>query len=333
MTGSGTLLDPYVIWDVNDLQDMDLDLTAYYELGQDIDALATVGWNLGAGFIPIGVGGVGFTGQLDGKGFTISDLFINRNATYQALFGAIEGGAVLQNILMIGVDITSNDDYVAALVGYMEDGTVTDCSSTGTIDGDDYVGGLIGQMVAGTVSGCYSTCDVTALDDYAGGLIGYITAGAISECYATGDVVGDDFIGGFTGYTQAGATTIDDCYARGDATGDFGVGGFIGQNAGAVIDDCYSTGIPTGNFSVGGFCGDNGDTITNCFWDTETSGTAISDGGTGQTTAQMKTQSTFTDAGWDFTIPIWYITGSNDGYPSFTSTTPVVQTLPATEVT
>jgi len=60
MTGSGTLLDPYVIWDVNDVQDMALDLTAYYELGQDIDAAATTGWNWDAGlgifkgFDPIG---------------------------------------------------------------------------------------------------------------------------------------------------------------------------------------------------------------------------------------------------------------------------------------
>ncbi|GAJ17451.1 unnamed protein product, partial [marine sediment metagenome] len=54
MTGSGTIGDPYVIWDVNDLQDMNLDLAAYYELGQDIDASATVGWNAGQGFIPVG---------------------------------------------------------------------------------------------------------------------------------------------------------------------------------------------------------------------------------------------------------------------------------------
>ena len=54
MTGSGTLLDPYVIYDVNDLQAMENDLAAYYELGQDIDASATVGWNGGLGFKPIG---------------------------------------------------------------------------------------------------------------------------------------------------------------------------------------------------------------------------------------------------------------------------------------
>ena len=53
MTGSGTLLDPFVIWDDNDLQDIELDPTAYYELGQNINAVATAGWNGGLGFNPI----------------------------------------------------------------------------------------------------------------------------------------------------------------------------------------------------------------------------------------------------------------------------------------
>jgi hypothetical protein len=37
-------------------------------------------------------------------------------------------------------------------------------------------------------------------------------------------------------------------------------------------------------------------------------------GGTGKTTAEMQTQSTFTDAGWDFTTPVWKICETAD-YP------------------
>lgn len=60
MTGSGTAGDPYIIYDVNDLQAMKDDLTAYYELANNIDASATSGWNGGKGFEPIGCGaGVG----------------------------------------------------------------------------------------------------------------------------------------------------------------------------------------------------------------------------------------------------------------------------------
>jgi hypothetical protein len=56
MTGSGTEGDPYVIYNVTDLQNMQNDLDAYYELANDIDASATSGWNGGSGFVPLGRG-------------------------------------------------------------------------------------------------------------------------------------------------------------------------------------------------------------------------------------------------------------------------------------
>ncbi|GAJ08009.1 unnamed protein product, partial [marine sediment metagenome] len=61
-------------------------------------------------------------------------------------------------------------------------------------------------------------------------------------------------------------------------------------------------------------------TITNCFWDTQTSGQATSDGGTGRTTIQMQTQATFTGAGWDFDT-IWNICGS----PTYVASYPWLQ--------
>lgn len=53
MTGTGTALDPYVIWDVNDLQDVRLHDAAYFELGSDIDASGTAVWYGGLGFEPL----------------------------------------------------------------------------------------------------------------------------------------------------------------------------------------------------------------------------------------------------------------------------------------
>jgi hypothetical protein len=50
----------------------------------------------------------------------------------------------------------------------------------------------------------------------------------------------------------------------------------------------------------------------NCFWDTTSSGQTSSAGGTGKSTAEMKTASTFTGAGWDFTT-VWEMIGTN--YP------------------
>ncbi len=78
------------------------------------------------------------------------------------------------------------------------------------------------------------------------------------------------------------------------------VGGLVGYQDYGTVNSSYSTGAVSGNSSVGGLVGyQGGGTVNNCFWDTQTSGQNTSDGGTGKTTAQMKTQSTFTS--WDFT--------------------------------
>ncbi len=324
----------YIIYNVDDLQAMENDLVGHYELANDIDASATIGWNAGAGFLPIGQA-ANFIGQLDGKGYTISGLFINGTSNNQALFAAIDGSAVLQNIKMTGVDITITNSYpyyAAALVAKMLGScTVENCSSAGSVTATgtaSYVAGLIAIIYSGTVSRCYSTCTVTISGsrDYAGGLIGYMSDGDIDQCYATGAVTaGDDYAGGFVARVNGG--TIKDCYARGAVTvGDDYGGGFVGYNGGATIENCYSTGLlAVVDRYEGGFCGYNsGGTHTNCFWDTETSGTSTDPGGgsggaTGKTTAEMEDEATFTDAGWDFTTPIWYINRTiNDGYPAFT---------------
>jgi len=355
MTGSGTAADPYIIYDVDDLQAIENDLSAYYELGGNIDASATSGWNAGAGFDPINL----FTGQLDGKGYTISDLFINRPTEYYCgLIGYANGSIVLKNILLTGVDITCKGTS-GTLLGYDAGGNVVDidnCSATGAISGlNGQVGGLIGLLRDGTVDNCWSSCIVTngSGGNQAGGLIGYNLYGVITDCYATGavtnesgesgglmgrlhsgnttrcyatgDVSGEDWAGGLIGRI-ASNPTITDCYARGDAAVDAGsgyyAGGFAGNNHTGIINNCYSTGAATGSASVGGFLGEDYGTVTHSFWDTETSGNATSDGGTGKTTAQMKVQATFTDVDWDFD-DIWDIFGHcNGGYPCLRDVTP-----------
>ena len=78
--GSGTEADPYVITTVQQLQEMQDDLDAYYVLGNDIDASGTASWNGGAGFEPVGSydPNYSFTGTLDGRGHVITGLYIYR---------------------------------------------------------------------------------------------------------------------------------------------------------------------------------------------------------------------------------------------------------------
>ena len=65
------------------------------------------------------------------------------------------------------------------------------------------------------------------------------------------------------------------------------------------MSNSYSTGSVTGYDYLGGLVGANEGTVNDSFWDTETSGQATSNGGTGKNTAEMKDITTFSGAGWD----------------------------------
>lgn len=254
MTGSGTLLDPYIITTQTDLYNIRNKLSAYYELANDITLTA---YQTGYGWLPIGVSSPYFTGQLDGKGFKISNLFINRTSAYCGLFGILHSNSVVKNIALLNCNITTTGSYAGGLAGYTYNATIDNCYSTGSITGNNYVGGLIGNASTDThTNNCYSTCNATGAN-YIGGLIGSV---------------------------------ID------------------------TITDSYSTGVVTGTgLQVGGLVGYSSSelTITGCFWDTQTSGKATSDGGTGKTTLLMKDRDTF--IAWDF-VNDWNIV-DDVGYP------------------
>ncbi len=158
-----------------------------------------------------------------------------------------------------------------------------------------------------------------------GGLVGYQGVGIITNSYSTGSISGES-AGGLVGWNIGG--TITNSYSTASVTGSYGGGGLVGgmgsydcgDNCGSVTNS-YSTGSITGSYMVGGLVGNNnGGTVNNSFWDKETSGQATSDGGTGKTTAEMKTLATFSDASWDISANVNYL---NNGYPYLSGTSPV----------
>ena len=344
MTGSGTALDPWVIWDLADLQAVGNGapylLTDYYELGRDIDATPTRTWNWNAGrgvfegFAPTAPVYLSpFQGSFDGNYHTISGLYMDRIAFGGGLFAHIAVGATVQNLYMENVDITLFYEapaqmlYVGALVGHMRGGVVQRVQTSGSVHGTlrdtllpgaNYcaVGGLVGYHYNdGTIRYCCSYADVTAVGmmhaiSMAGGLVGLF----FDESLATSPLIHDC-------YARGAATHVDDLSAGGAG----GLVAFLIYHEGwPTIDNCYSTGLVAGP-AVGGLIAScsglgPGYSVTDCFWDTQTSGTAISAAGTGRTTVQMQTRVTFTGAGWDF-VAIWDIDDiyvfHNDGYPYF----------------
>jgi len=215
------------------------------------------------------------------------------------------------------------DFSVGGLVGYNQ-GPVNNCYATGNVVaggvvgnvsavmGGFGVGGLVGVNEEATVSNCYFTGSVTSyvycVDGLkflvgVGSLVG-VNYGTVNDSYSNANVTGEDGVGGLVGRNLDG--TMSNSYFTGSVTGNSDVGGLMGSNiggCGAVINS-YSTSSVTGNEYVGGLVGHNyfgtGEgTVSNCFWDIQTSGQSISDGGTGKTTAEMKDIATFSGAAWD----------------------------------
>jgi len=204
------------------------------------------------------------------------------------------------------------------LVGQNYGGNINNCYSTGMVNGS---GGLVGRNDYGSISNCYSTSDVNGM----AGLVA-VNYGSISNCYSAGTVIGTDTVGGLVGIGynisncySTGAVRgtsrvggligiihenggISNCYSTGSVSGTSEVGGLVGGNAGNV-SNCYSMGSVSGTLNIGGLVGFNYGSlfsVVNSFWDIQTSGQMSSVGGEGKTTAEMKTLSTFTTAGWDF---------------------------------
>ena len=276
-----------------------------------------------------GEDGIGLFGYVGEEGIVKNVGVVEASITSIAAVGglvAFNKGGTVSNCYVTG-SITGTSIVIGGLVGSNEEGIVSNCYATGTISGSSMIGGLVGDN-RGTVSDSYSTGNVTG-DDFVGGLVGSnYDEGTVNNCYSNGNVTGDAAIGGLVGVTFGG--TVSNSYATGSVigvgenrifigglvgdnyvnlsnsystcsvTGNSSVGGLVGHNSGN-LSNSYSTGSVTGNTTVGGLVGLNdwGGTVTNSFWDTQTSGQSTSAGGTGKNTTQMQDIITFSGATWD----------------------------------
>ncbi|MFW6176251.1 MAG: PKD domain-containing protein [Thermoplasmatota archaeon] len=167
--GSGTDEDPYQISNVTQLQNMNEDLSAHYELVNDIDANETRDWNDGKGFAVVGTRQNIFRGNLDGKGYRIFGLWINRtNSGYVGLLGHLHQTASVKGIGLIDANVKGWID-VGMLVGE-NSGTVNNSYSIGNVSGNSKVGGLVGEN-GGTISNSYAAGNVSG-NTMVGGLVG-----------------------------------------------------------------------------------------------------------------------------------------------------------------
>jgi hypothetical protein len=214
-SGSGTEGDPYQITDIEGLQGISAcDVTASYELVNNIDASDTINWyaedmnsNPGTGFSPI----YEFSGNFDGQGYVISDLYINiSGGEYIGLFGSVLSGNIT-NVGLSGARVYDAYDTVGSLIGFMSYGVVNNSySENGIVSSPSYIGGLIGNLYDSTIENSYANNVSVYGTDNVGGLIGVDEFSLINNCSFVGYVYGDGSdIGGLSGYSSS---AIDNVY-------------------------------------------------------------------------------------------------------------------------
>ena len=191
-----------------------------------------------------------YTGTFDGGGHTITGLTFTTNDEYAGLFGWLNRAGTVKNVVMEGIQITSNHMFgnTGGVAGFSW-GTIENCSVSGSVSGTVYVGGVVGVQIGGSITGCSSSATVKGMVDV-GGVAGQTNSSAtLTACYATGNVI-----------------------IEMDPKKNIAGGSLVGMNAGSSLLACYatgnvtSTGSSTGNVHIGGFLGDNYTTVTACYW-------------------------------------------------------------------
>lgn len=219
--------------DINITLDKNIDLTgkAWTPIGTDYDN--------------------SYKGTFDGGGHTITGLTFTTNDEFAGLFGWLNRAGTVKNVVMEGVQITSNQIYGGSIGGVVGSswGTIENCSVSVNVSGTVYVGGVVGVQIGGSITGCSSSATVKGTVDV-GGVAGQTNSSAtLTACYATGNV-------------------IIEINPKKNIAG----GSLVGMNAGISLLACYatgnvtSTGSSTGKVHIGGFLGNNYTTVTACYW-------------------------------------------------------------------
>ena len=219
--------------DINITLDTDIDLTGkdWTPIGTDYDN--------------------SYKGTFDGGGHTITGLTFTTNDEYAGLFGWLNRAGTVKNLVMEGVQITSNQIYGGSIGGVVGSGwgTIENCSVSGSVSGTVYVGGVVGVQIGGSITGCSSSATVKGMVDV-GGVAGQTNSSAtLTACYATGNVI-----------------------IEMDPKKNIAGGSLVGMNAGSSLLACYatgnvtSTGSSTGYMHIGGFLGNNYTTVTAGYW-------------------------------------------------------------------
>lgn len=257
-----TKADGYMwVEDVNQLQDINTNLSGNYALRNSIDATSTEQ----NGFISIGSDdSKAFTGNFDGIDYNIFGLTIN-GGDNTGLFG-YTNNATISNVTLVGGSITGSNN-VGAIVGNANNTTLTNVVNSAAVSGNSNVGGIVGTADGTTVENAINTGTIegnSTSETNVGGLIGEMKdsdtadnykSQIIGNSYNLGDVSGNGHnVGGLVGHAVnsviGNPSVVDEkpvenvqvVYNRLDVTGAYNVGGIVGNMEGTTVQNAENSG-------------------------------------------------------------------------------------------
>lgn len=266
--GDGSAENPYLIGTIGDFQCVRDNLSANYEIINDIDA---AGFN----FTTIGSFQTPFSGKIKGNGHHISNLTVDgTGSNYNAMFAYISHAEISD---MTFINPTLNIDgsaYNAFLVSDMQSSVLKDVHALGlTVDSgtEGEFGGLVNRAtVSSTVTGCSVTNASINLPNatQVGGIVGETrTLSSVAASTFSGSLRGKANVGGILGVAGPNSGSVADCHVDADIAGEHIVGGIVGDMDTRInIDHCYVEGtlsaskpygtrIVNKGFAVGGIAG------------------------------------------------------------------------------
>lgn len=321
--GSGTVDDPYLIYDAEALTligSYPQDIEKNFKLMADIDMQGVDFRGIGYGF--------GFGGVFDGNGHVIRNYSVNNELPYSGLFTVVLQSGILRNVVVEGFEV-SGVRAVGGLCGKNE-GLIEKCKASGRVSADGGKentswGGLVGRNY-GRIVECLSDIRLEVISDgmsQLGGLVGR-NSGVIEKSGSAGEIVcskkNGKYIGGFMGLGGYDSKVYD-CYSLAAVTvsgeGCQLVGGFAGGQgfrttirrsycSGPVklADDCKDGAAFIGYVNVRASAAHS--RITDCFWncDLEAPGKGIARESLAKiiisaaTSEQLKDAAFLESAGW-----------------------------------
>jgi hypothetical protein len=247
--GDGTPESPYLLENVNDLENVRYCLSCSYDLVNDLD-LTGIDWNP-IGWYEYGTSSTQFIGTFNGNGRTISNLSINRPMeTYIGLFGYVGGGAVIRNLNLKDPKIVG-DRWVGSVIGYSGNSSLSNIRvSNPKVTGNVEVGGIAGRSVANTLVSELSVEQSINGDAYiqgvnqVGGIIGKAMKISVTELMNNNvNVIGKTSVGGLIGEfgrieKSEEINTLSNAWSNGEVIGDSNVGGLVGS---VLVDSARTT--------------------------------------------------------------------------------------------